>query len=89
MEMEGEKQTGRLYSALVLGALLALIGLGMIGIPVATAILFLFAAALLGVCGWAALEIAAGHRQAVARRRRRRAAAPPSVPRSPRLRSPA
>jgi uncharacterized membrane protein YqjE len=88
VDVEAEKSTGKLYSLLLLGGLAALVGLGLIGLPVATAILFAFAGAIVGLLGWAAWEIAAGHRQAVARRRRRRATAPP-VPAPARLRSPA
>jgi uncharacterized membrane protein YbhN (UPF0104 family) len=89
--MQGETR----YTALLLVGLCGLLALGLLGLPVATAILFAFAAALVGIvlCGLGA--IVAGHHQAVARRRRRgaeRAGAPTSaapVPASARLRSPA
>jgi hypothetical protein len=97
MDMEGEKRPGIAYSLLLLAGLLALVGLGLAGLPVTTAILLAFAAAVLGIGLYAAWEIAAGHRQAVARRRRRAAktaagvasAAAAPVPQPARLRSPA
>ncbi len=82
------------YVALLLAGLCALVGLGLLGLPVATAILLIFGAGLVGVFLYAVGVIAAGHRQAVARRRRRaeRAAGPAAavpVPVPARLRSPA
>jgi len=97
VDMQGEKR-GREdlgYTALLLAGLGALVALGLLGVPVATAILFLFGVAAVGVVLYAVGVIVAGHRQAVARRRRRRAqragapAAPAPVPVPARLRSPA
>jgi len=76
--MEDEKPAGTVYSLLLIGGLLVLVGLGLIGLPVATAILLAFAAAVLGVFLYAVWEIAVGYRQAAARRRR--AAAPVQAP---------
>ena len=53
--MEDEKPAGTVYSLLLIGGLLVLVGLGLIGLPVATAILLAFAAAVLGVFLYARL----------------------------------
>jgi uncharacterized protein (DUF2062 family) len=90
--MQGETR----YSALLLAGVACLVALGLVGLPVATAILSLFAATAVGVVLYGLGVIVVGHRQAVARRRRRRRAeraaagtATAPVPVPARIRSPA
>lgn len=59
MGMDGEKRGSATYALLLLGGLIALVGLGLIGVPVATAILFLFAAAALAIVVWGVCGILA------------------------------
>ncbi len=93
--MDETRQPGIGYSLALLAGIVGLVALGLLGLPVETAVLLLFAAAALGAVLYAVGVIAAGHRQAVARRRRRRRAeravsAPTApVPRPARIRSPA
>lgn len=72
---EQERTSGRRpHPGLLIAGFLVLVGLGLLGIPVETGILLLFAAGAVGGVLYVIGVIAAGHRKAAARRRRRRRA---------------
>lgn len=59
VDMEGERHGGALYSLLLLAGLGGLIGLGLIGLPVASAILLAFGAVAVAIVVWGVCGILA------------------------------